>query len=106
LLARFSFHRCDLGQDAFLSEAFSAMQTVEGVAYVDVDTFDTVDEASIVNQLAGTATLQLGRNERITVRPAEVDPTQMDPDKRIQPAQLAYCTPDVPDTIMLNEAKP
>ncbi len=39
LLDTFSFARRDLGQDAYLSEAFAAAQAVPGVDYVDIDVF-------------------------------------------------------------------
>jgi hypothetical protein len=98
LLDRFSFDKRYLGQDAFLSEAQSAIQAVEGVAYVDVDTFDAVDEEKIVNQLAG-----LDRRERIPIDSAWVDDSQADPAARVRPAQLAYFRSEVPDTLILNE---
>ncbi len=103
LLDRFSFDRRHLGQDAFLSEALSAIQAVEGVAYVDVDTFDTVDEDKIIKQLAGGPVLDLSRRERIPIESARVDDNQSDPVARVRPAQLAYFKSEVPDTLILNE---
>src|SRR5581483_9145462 len=44
LLDLFSFERRELGQDAFSSEAISAMQSIAGVAWVDVDAFGSVAE--------------------------------------------------------------
>ena len=42
----FSFQRRDLGQDAYLGEAVSAIQAVPGVDYVDVDVFHGIPAAS------------------------------------------------------------
>ena len=44
LLDCFSFERRELGQDVFLSEILSVMQSVRGVAYVDVDAFGGIPE--------------------------------------------------------------
>jgi len=44
LLDTFSFERRELGQDVLLSEVISVMQTVPGVAYVDVDTLRGIPE--------------------------------------------------------------
>ncbi|MFD2468067.1 putative baseplate assembly protein [Amycolatopsis silviterrae] len=42
LLDKFSFARRELGEPAFLSEAFAAIQAVPGVDYADIDVFDGV----------------------------------------------------------------
>jgi len=52
LLDTFSFARRELGQDALLSEVFSTIQTVEGVAFADVDNFDALEEQEIVEALS------------------------------------------------------
>jgi hypothetical protein len=98
LLDKFSFARRALGQDALRSEAISAIQAVEGVQFVDVDIFDSVEEDQIVEQLAGTKALDLQNRERI---PVELD--RVDSQKRIRPAEIAYFSPDVTDTILLSE---
>jgi PKD repeat protein len=99
LLERFSFERRDLGQDAILSEAISAIQTVQGVAYVDVDIFDGVHEKitpeELENLTNANSSKKLGLRERIIVNMAQVGP--------IQPAQLAYLSPQLPDTLLLTE---
>jgi predicted phage baseplate assembly protein len=105
LLDRFSFERRELGQDALLSDAMGTIQSVEGVAYVDVDKFDWVDEQKVVDHLAGVASLSavIGRRERIPVSLALVVTDEIDPSKRIKPAEIAYLSPDIPDTIILSE---
>jgi hypothetical protein len=97
----FGFDRRDLGQPAFLSEAIAALQSVPGVLYVDVQTFDSVAEGITAEQLASLAST-LGRSDAVTADPAEVDPAQSDPDRRLRPAELAILTPQIPDTLILN----
>jgi hypothetical protein len=105
LLEKFSFARRELGREAFLSEAVSAIQAVEGVSYVDVDKFDGVDEQQVVDALAEKKSLadQIGLRMHVQVDLAQVDSKETDPSKRIKPAGLAYFSPDVPDTIILSE---
>jgi hypothetical protein len=105
LLEKFSFARRDLGEDALLSEAISAIQAVEGVQFVDVDKFDGVDEQQVVDALAEKMSLaaQIALRPRVLVELAQVDSMETDPSKRIKPAELAYFSPDVPDTIILSE---
>ncbi|HSE15784.1 MAG TPA: putative baseplate assembly protein [Pyrinomonadaceae bacterium] len=105
LLDRFSFERRELGQDALLSDAMSTIQNVEGVAYVDVDKFDWIDEAKVVDHLAGNSSLGeiIARKERIPVSLAVVDPDAVNPAQRIKPAEIAYLSPAIPDTLILSE---
>jgi hypothetical protein len=105
LLDRFSFARRDLGQDALLSEATSAIQAVEGVQFVDVDKFDGVDQQQVVDALADKKNLadQIEIKPRVPVCLAHVDPKASDTLKRIHPAELGCFSPDVPDTIILSE---
>jgi predicted phage baseplate assembly protein len=105
LLDRFSFERRELGQDALLSDAMATIQSIEGVAYVDVDKFDWVDEKKVVEHLGGGESLGeiITRRERIRVSLAMVDTNEANPAARIKPAQIAYFSADVPDTIILSE---
>ena len=105
LLDRFSFERRELGSDALLSDAMGTIQSVEGVAFVDVNKFDWVDEQKVVEHLAGNTSLAdiIERKERIPVSLGRIDMDEVDPAKRIKPAELAYMSPDVPDTIILSE---
>ncbi len=110
LLDLYSFDRRELGQSAFLSEAVSAMQAVAGVQYVDMQKFDSVSESVTAAQLASLAST-LGLNSFVEAELAHVDPTQVDPAKRIKPAELVILkpaelvilTPDIPDTLILTE---
>jgi len=102
LLDLYSFDRRELGQSAFLSEAVSAMQAVAGVQYVDLQKFDSVSESVTAAQLASLAST-LTLNSFVEAELAQVDPTEVDPAKRIKPAELVILTPDIPDTLILTE---
>ena len=101
LLDTFGFERRELVQDVTLSEVIRAIQMVQGVAYVDVDTLDAVGEEVItVGELADLAASLKLRN-RIEARPARSDSHPAS--GRLLPAQLAILNPDVPDTLILTE---
>jgi uncharacterized phage protein gp47/JayE len=104
VLEHFSFNRRQLGQDVVLSELIGAIQSVEGVLYVDVDTLDSVAENISTNALLQLSS-QLKLNQRIRVHLAQVDKTALDPSVRLRPAQLALFTPLVPETLNLTELK-
>jgi predicted phage baseplate assembly protein len=105
LLDRFSFERRELGQDALLSEAMATIQSVEGVAYVDIDKFDWIDEKKVIQHLGGGKSLGeiLARRERLPVSLALIDTNKTDPAQRIKPAEIAYLSPNIPDTLILSE---
>ena len=103
-----------LGQSVFLSEVISVMQQVRGVAYVDVDVLQSLSETEITD-----ATLLEGKLKKLEAATPEpyiraelarvnprYDPKASTPIPRILPAQLAYLTPDVPATLILNEVTP
>ena len=94
------------------------MQAVPGVVYVDVDTFGgipekqvdeferdkrrllTPDEIAIHTQMLIDTAEEMSRPEpRLRVNLAGVE------GDAIRPAQLAFLTPDVPDTLILNQIK-
>ena len=113
LLDVFSFERRELGQDALLSEAISAMQRVTGVEYVDVDTFGgisekrpdstggrrlrTPDEIAKEIQTIVKESSSKGPAHRVSVNLADFE------GQVLRPAQLAYLSPLVPATLILNE---
>jgi hypothetical protein len=102
LLGAFGFDQRDLGQSAFLSEAISITQAVEGVSYVDVQTFDAVPEnitAAGLAGLAGTLTL----NNFVEADLARIDLNAADAGHHILPSELVILTPDIPDTLILTE---
>ena len=122
LLDTFSFEHRDLAQDALQSEAVSAMQAVPGVDYVDVDVFGAIPEKTIdpatgtprpltpaeivtaVQLLTQTGPVMMPRDPRLIVRPGRVRarPAWVQPNGLIRAAQLAYLSPQVPDTLILN----
>lgn len=109
----FSFERRELGQDALLSEAIAAVQSVRGVTYVDVDSFGGIPEKEPDTE----GVRQLLTPEEITevVQDTIKNSQSSGPaprvganlagyeEKVLRPAQLAYLTPLVPDTLILNE---
>jgi hypothetical protein len=110
LLDAFSFDRRELGDDALLSVAISVMQGVAGVEWVDVDSFGGIPER--VPDAGGRRLLDPGEialavkaiadrgapDQRVSVNLAAAEP------EGIRPAQLAYLSPLVPATLILNEA--
>src|SRR5262249_30010403 len=103
LLDAFGYPRRDLGQPAFLSEVYRTIQGVRGVDFADVDVFDfvvgSVDPKTLADQLARLATGQ--PKDFVAASLARVDPKG-----GIDPAQLVYLSPEVPDTLVLKERKP
>ncbi len=118
LLDTFSFERRELAEDVLLSEAISAMQSVKGVAHVDVDLLRGIPEKTADERNPGQRRLltpteivakineplrdALGKVikeplSRVTVNLAGFEAGV------IRPAQLAYLTPDVPETLILNQ---
>jgi LysM repeat protein len=76
LLDVFSFERRALGQDAVLSQVLSAMQEIEGVDYVDADTFDSIPQSTAaeeIEQLGDT----LRRMDRIIVETGRIQTSHL-----------------------------
>ena len=102
LLTAFGFDQRQLGQSVFLSEVITAIQQVDGVAYVKVTTLDSISESDtedagkLATKLAQLATRP--PMEQITVRCARADEREV-----LQPAQVAYLSTDLPDTLILTE---
>lgn len=114
LLDTFSFERRDLGQDVLLGEVISTIQGVQGVDYADVDVVAGIPEkkpdngerriltpeeivgeiGKVLNSTGGPQPLP-----RIRVNLADEE------DGIFRPDQIAYLTPDVPDTLILTELK-
>jgi hypothetical protein len=90
VLDRFSFENQDLGEDVFMSDAINAIQAVRGVVYVDVDTFDAISEAALLEGFSNQTLKNPQLFDRIP----------------IEPTQIAYLAPEVPDTLILQELKP
>lgn len=123
LLDAFSFERRDLGQPVYASEVLSVMQQVAGVVYADLDILDAINQQNLIDALqqiqadqlnaanggsqasspstTDLATL-LGLKNRKVVRStlAHLDSTRAG---EILPAELVFLSPDVPDTLILNQ---
>ena len=131
MLDAFSFERRELGQSVFLSEVISTMQQVPGVAYVDVDVFgglpEKTEDTQFTNggkrqpltpteiqhavaeilQRSPTNQFQEGQASAQTVPPAVITVNLADVEAGIvRPAQIAYLSPNIPDTLTLTERKP
>jgi hypothetical protein len=107
MLDTLGFESRELGQDVFLSEVISAMQSVPGVAYVDVDALGGIAERNAdgsvrtPNELIESAQLIFAKakpDQRVRVNLPELPAGAGD----IRPAQLAYLVSEVPDTLILN----
>ena len=108
LLDAFSFERRELGQDVLLGEIIQTIQSAPGVAYVDVDKLRGIPEtldgqglitpAEITKQVSSP--LEDGQTEPLPK--LTVNQPRQEPNGRIRPAQLAFLSPDVPDTLILN----
>lgn len=125
LLDAFSFDRRELGQDVLLSEVMSVMQSVRGVAYVDVDAFGGIPEKNVKEVEESVMGRKVKINKRLLLTPQEiagsvqtvVDVSRMEgppktrvavnmagfEDGTLRPAQLAFLTPEVPETLILNQ---
>jgi len=103
VLEAFGFDHRELGQSVYLSEVASAIQAVEGVAYVDVDKFGSVPEDIDVDTLLGGLATTLGRADYVA---ATLAATGVAPGDPIAPAQLAIFASAVPETLLLNEVTP
>ena len=121
LLAAFSFEKRNLGQPVYQSEVLSVMQQAAGVAYVDIDILDAITQQQLTIalqqiqadalQAANTgqqpdnppdlATL-LGLKDRRVVPSALARPDEAHPGN-ILPAQMVFLSPDVQDTLILNQ---
>lgn len=107
LLDKFSFDNRALGQSAFQSEAVAVMQSIAGVSYVDARIFDAVREDATAAQLAGLAS-SLKTQNHVLAQLARLNPdfdpaTDSDPCDRILPAELVFLSPDIADTLILNQ---
>lgn len=115
LLDTFSFERRDPGQDVLQSEVMTAIQSVRGVQYADIDLFGGIPEKKNVSangvtirriltpqEITGevqallAAQIAFGPPQRLAVNVAEME------EGIIHPAQLAYLSPDVADALIIN----
>jgi hypothetical protein len=115
LLDAFGFDRRALGQPALLCEAIAVMQNVPGVLFVDVDVFGGIPEivadadgkrhlATLEDLTDAVETLTSGGAAGAASPSQRVDVNLADFEGgAIRPAQLAFFTPAVADTVTLNQ---
>lgn len=105
LLHSFSFERSELGQDVLLSEVVSIIQSVRGVDYVDVDIFGGIPEKQLQNNQREWLTpsgITMIVQQMVQGFPPERIPVHVPDSNAMFPAQLAFISPQVPDTLILN----
>jgi len=106
LLAAYGFERRELGQAVALSEIVGVMQAVPGVDYVDVDAFGGLPETLLTASTdVGAAVAEqieaIAQHQPPACLPVEASRYQKQP-RGIRPAQLAYLSAEVPETLILN----
>ncbi len=110
LLVDFGFEARSLGQSVLVSEVISCMQSVRGVAYVDVDAFGSVTEQTYdANSRHPSTPNDITKQVSIVSSSAPQNVIAWRGGRNpIQgnlpcPAELAIFTPAVPDTLILNQ---
>ncbi|MBH5369768.1 putative baseplate assembly protein [Bradyrhizobium glycinis] len=104
LIERFGYERRELGQSIALSEMTAAIQDVPGVAGVNVSMFDSMCasdanlDSSLRQKLASLGIAPVASS--IEVRSVRIDPETLQP----LPAQLAFLSAELSDTLILSEA--
>ena len=101
LLGRFGFERMELGGTIFRSAVVAAVQTIEGVDYVDIDVFDALNEKQVEMAFTSNAASSPGLKHKISAGVASYDTSA----GGIMAAGLAYLDPGIPDTLILQEIK-
>jgi hypothetical protein len=117
LLGHFSFENRELGQDVILSQVISVIQSVPGVLYVDVNAFGGIPEkkpvdsggmetfgnirrfltpGEISDEVSKIIQTSTGVPSRLVVNHAAFE------NNIVRPSQLAFLSPDVPSTLILN----
>jgi hypothetical protein len=122
LLDTFGFRKRSLAQPVLLCEVIGAIQSVEGVGYVDVDAFGGIPEKKAGTDKNGNPIRRLLTSDELAAYGQVIvmqsqgangapsgPPTRVDASvagfesNTLRPAQLAIFTPEVPDTLILNQ---
>jgi len=113
LFETFGFERRELAQDVTASEVLSAMQSMLGVVYVDLDAFGAVP--STVADAAAEGGRRPLTPDETAIEIARIVGKEPEPrvlalpalptGEGIAPAQLAVLVPELPDTLVLNQIK-
>jgi predicted phage baseplate assembly protein len=102
LLATFGYARRNIGQDVVLSEVIATIQSVAGVAFVDVDRLDTTTVATLPADLARLADANPPRTRpasRVRALPAR----RGHHGSALLPAQVVYLSDRAPGLVNLSE---
>jgi predicted phage baseplate assembly protein len=97
LLDAFQFDRRALGQTAFLSEVLDVLHRVPGVEFIDADKFGSLSEDELTPSGISAVISQMTRRDAVPAALARSTSAG------IVAAEIAYFTPDVPATIVLNQ---
>lgn len=121
LLNAFGFEQRDLGQPIYQSEVLSVVQQVAGVAFVELEILDAVAQDTLIQALDTIHQQELqeaasGQKpdetqdlvDLLNLHIRQVVPVSLAQMVRNQPgvftpAQLAFFTPDIADTLIINE---
>ena len=121
LLQKFSFEARELGQDVLLGEVIATIQSIPGVVYVDVDllrgipekkiaangerTLTTLDDISdiVLNTSTSGKDAATLSNSQLTDPQEKICVNLAGNNKGIYPAQLAFLTPSVTSSLILNQ---
>jgi hypothetical protein len=110
----FGFDQREMGQPIYLSQVTSVIQNVPGVRYVDIQALDALDQATILANLPDPSNPQQNDlSTRLGLKPRAAIPLNLAYFDRgdaamppsLKPAQLAYLTPSVPETLIVNLRK-
>ena len=99
VLDQLAFANRDLAQDVLASEIIAAIQSVEGVEYVDLQILATVPRNFTAEDLKNFASLTTVPDRIV------VNDVRTSSNGGILPAQLAFLSPDITDLLILNPIK-
>jgi len=97
MLEAFGFESLELGDDLFASRAIALLQGVRGVDYVDLDVFDVISEGDVLDNFKSEQAAALTLKQRIVISSGSGE------GGNLRPAQIAYLSPEVADTLILQE---
>ncbi|HEU4886813.1 MAG TPA: putative baseplate assembly protein [Thermoanaerobaculia bacterium] len=100
LLEVFSYDRREFAQVIFPAEVIAAIQNIEGVAYVDLDTLGSIEQSQIID-LTGEQG-DFGTPDVTGIQPIVPKFARLE-QKTLMPAQIAYLPPELADLFILTE---
>jgi predicted phage baseplate assembly protein len=100
LLDVFSYDRREFAQVVFPAEVIAAIQSVAGVAYVDLDALGGISQSQIVDPTGERG--DFGTPEIAGIKPVVPKFARLE-DQTVMPAQIAYLPPEVAELFILTE---